>query len=392
MAPRRPQNAGLVRQQFERAVLGRYGMIKRALKAGKWGIGVGLVLAAGATLAAVVVAGTSDRSLLATIEGTPQDWARQARLIVRRPGGIHCSYPSKDGQNVRLVWGDPREAVQVDVASGQVRPWDLQAEVYQDGCPEISPDEQRLVYATRSIEIMLAADARGGSVKRLTSGYLPRWLPGGQEIAHGFDIRRLAITDISGVTSLLPESAGADETLHDIQIDASTGRLAALFRQPLKARSAVVVASVTSGRLISRVELPVGARGLHFSGASVSLVLREKPYDVVGLVANERTVLRRGVLGTGWLADVATWEKGRFITTGQATYSLSIKDSEGAERVIATSSWFGRLSSTADGSAVFEHQLSHGPVVVAYYDPRSQNVRALTNNGGERGGGDSRIR
>ena len=236
------------------------------------------------------------------------------------------------------------------------------------GCPEISPDGQRLVYAPR-YDIMLSADARGSSVKRLTSGYFPRWLPGGRDRAWirypqtGDDRPHRSDFLVAGVGRRRRGTPRHSNRSFDRSVGGS-------FQAPLKARSAVVVASLTSGRLISRVDLPVGASGLHFSGASVSLVLREKPYDVVGLVANERTVLRRGVLGTGWLADVATWEKGRFITTGQATYSLSIKDSEGAERVIATSSWFGRLSSTADGSAVFEHQLSHGPIVVAYYDPR----------------------
>ena len=41
LAPRRPQTAGEVKKKYERAVLGRYGTFKGAMKAGKWGIVAG---------------------------------------------------------------------------------------------------------------------------------------------------------------------------------------------------------------------------------------------------------------------------------------------------------------------------------------------------------------
>ena len=164
----------------------------------------------------------------------------------------------------------------------------------------------------------------------------------GEEIIHGFDIRRMAITDLSGLPSLLPEWAGADESLSDIQIDVSTGRLAALYSHSRQARSAVVIASVPSGRLITRVDLPVRARAPHFSGESVFVVLSEKQH-VVGLVSHG-AVLRHGVPGDGLLVDVSPWKNGRFITVGLPMFSLSIKDPDGRERVIASSQHIGRLS------------------------------------------------
>ncbi len=53
LGPRRPQNAGELKKKYERAVLGRYGTFKGAMKAGKWGIvaGLGLAVAASGTVA-----------------------------------------------------------------------------------------------------------------------------------------------------------------------------------------------------------------------------------------------------------------------------------------------------------------------------------------------------
>ena len=89
------------------------------------------------------------------------------------------------------------------------------------------------------------------------------------------------------------------------------------------------------------------------------------------------------MLGDGLLVDVSPWKNGRFITVGLPMFSLSIKDPDGRERVIASSQHIGRLSSAPDGSAVFEHELSQRRRVLAYYDPKQQNIRPLTRNGNE---------
>ena len=102
---RRPQSAMEVKARFERAVVGRFGSFKRAMKAGKWGLAAGLVLAIVASGTVAWLARKSSEIENATLVGVPADWSRNARLITRRDGGIHCVYPSSEGQTIGLITG-----------------------------------------------------------------------------------------------------------------------------------------------------------------------------------------------------------------------------------------------------------------------------------------------
>ena len=69
LAPRRPQSAGELKKKYERAVLGRYGTFKGAMKAGKWGLVVGLVLAVAASGTVAWLSRRSSEIEQATIVG-----------------------------------------------------------------------------------------------------------------------------------------------------------------------------------------------------------------------------------------------------------------------------------------------------------------------------------
>ena len=115
LSPRRPQTAGEVKRRFERAVLGRYGTIKGALKAGRWGIVAGLVLAVGATVATMAITRRQDGGQSVEIEGVAADWSKSGHLVGRHPGPIRCMYPGSKAGTVRAIWGRPPEAVEIDL-------------------------------------------------------------------------------------------------------------------------------------------------------------------------------------------------------------------------------------------------------------------------------------
>ena len=69
-------------------------IFKGAMKAGKWGIVAGLVLAVAASGTVSWMSGRSTEMQKATLVGEPVDWSRHASLVTRRNGPIHCISPS----------------------------------------------------------------------------------------------------------------------------------------------------------------------------------------------------------------------------------------------------------------------------------------------------------
>jgi hypothetical protein len=384
LAPKRPQDAAEVKKKFERAVLGRYGTVKGALKAGKWGIVAGLGIAAASTAAVFMSSRRDKQGVLATIAGQPSDWTRTGHVVIRGPGVIQCLYPTEGGRRVRLLWASPTRAAEVDVGSGRVDPWTLPPETYEAGCPQFSPDGRSMLYGTRTAQVMLA-DAQGANARRLVTGYSPRWLPGGREFVHGFDIRRAARTDLAGQVSLLPEVGEAGDKLYDLAVDERSGQVAAFYRQGPAQRMAVVFFQPDSDRPGSLMRLPSLARVPHFTrDGQFEMVLREQPHDTVVTLSGGSAFTRAGVLGPGALVDVRDSDRGRFVSVLQRTSTLSIDTGEPERRVIATADRFGRLSVGPAGDAVFEHKLPDGRVVVGFYDSRIGQTRILTSGGAEK--------
>ena len=123
----RPEDARAVESLFALARL-KPGQLFRKRK---WAAPAGAVAVAlmigvgGVTLkkrSSAVVAPTRQAELT-QIEalGTPTDWSKLASTIAIIPGGVDC-LSIVDGGNVRIVWGDPRRAEDIDVVSGRRRP------------------------------------------------------------------------------------------------------------------------------------------------------------------------------------------------------------------------------------------------------------------------------
>ena len=151
--PARRPTAAEVRAGLSAAVLGRPNWARR----GRW---AGVVLCAAVAVAASPEAierlrrmrvagiepGVTPAVPVLEIEGQPEDWTEKARVIGEIPDRVRCVVPLPDRHTVRIVWGHPTHAEDVDTRTGRRSPSSLVAAAYAEGCPDLSPDGKRLVF------------------------------------------------------------------------------------------------------------------------------------------------------------------------------------------------------------------------------------------------------
>jgi hypothetical protein len=128
-------------------------------------------------------------------EGDPVDWSRSARTILDIPGRVHC-FSLIDEKTVRIVWGSPRRAEDVDVESGARRVARLAPETFRVGCPELSPNRKALLFTAQTqagaSEIRVSTPD-GQEAKSVTSGADPLWLGGNDEFLYSVDSSHAAV-------------------------------------------------------------------------------------------------------------------------------------------------------------------------------------------------------
>jgi hypothetical protein len=148
--------------------------------------------------------------------GEAADWTGKARLLADLDQRFHCAVALPDRRTVRLVWGEPRRAEDVDTQTGIRRPAPLAPEVYAEGCPDVSPDGRRIVYPGHTPErrafafVSERADGSGGKPVVATaepSLYSePTWLPDGMSFSYDIDFRHMGVFSlVTQRTTVLPE-------------------------------------------------------------------------------------------------------------------------------------------------------------------------------------------
>jgi hypothetical protein len=151
--PARRPTAAEVLSQLGGGAIGRRSRARR----GRW---AGAALCAALAVAAAPVAierirrrpvpGTEAEVMphvpVLDVEGQPEEWADKARVIAEIPDRIRCVVPLPDRRTVRVVWGYPTRAEDVDTRSGSRAPSPLVAAAYAEGCPDLSPDGKRLLF------------------------------------------------------------------------------------------------------------------------------------------------------------------------------------------------------------------------------------------------------
>jgi len=88
----------------------------------------------------------TNASVIVPSDDTIRDWTQSSRLLAEVPGQIWCLLALPGGRSLRFVWGTPRHAEDIDIATGHRRPSPLVPASYSESCPDLSPDGRQLIF------------------------------------------------------------------------------------------------------------------------------------------------------------------------------------------------------------------------------------------------------
>jgi hypothetical protein len=210
---RRPRHAGEVAARLSEAGLARSASRWRRRRAAT-------VTTAAFVLAAVVIGGQQVKTarkraqeaaavaaaidpLLLVVTGQPDDWTDKARVVAQVPDRIRCMVRLPDHHTVRLVWGYPPRAEDVDTRTGSRVASPLVPEAHAEGCPDLTPDGQRLVYTGHTPDnrayafVSTHPDGRDAvpevQIAEPSRTSDPVWLPDGQSFLYDIDDKHVGV-------------------------------------------------------------------------------------------------------------------------------------------------------------------------------------------------------
>ncbi|HMF43536.1 MAG TPA: protein kinase [Polyangia bacterium] len=141
--------------------------------------------------------------------GQPTDWTNVAKIVASVPGHVHC-FLLVGPDTVRLIWGSPRKAEDVEISSGTRRPASLVSEAYATGCPDLSHSRRELLFtastAVGGAEIRHSTNPDGRDSKPVTPGSDPVWLMNDEEFAYTIDSTHASVFSLPTMKfRLLPD-------------------------------------------------------------------------------------------------------------------------------------------------------------------------------------------
>jgi len=305
----RPADAGAVLRLFR---LPRSAAPLRRRRSTRYVIGAGLgavalLLAGGVALRRHRRAGTPSAppttSDVIRLEPTGEaaDWSKVATLVTEVPGRVHC-FSMVDDETARLVWGTPRRAEDVDIASGRRSPSPLAPETYAVGCPDLSPGGNALLFASLNAagtsEIRISR-ADGREAKVTTSGSDPMWLRNGEGFLYDLDSTHPALFALPTMNlTLLPDShPGEHQAIVQKAVHPTRDAAAVMF-------------------FVDNFELAVAiyeGRSLDYRRTFVIPAGRRIQFDD----RNDDVLISYGVAGSGSILAVLDWRRGDFRNFGR---------------------------------------------------------------------------
>jgi serine/threonine protein kinase len=382
LAPRRPASALEVRRSFERAVVGRYGTVVGALRAGKWGLGVGLMLALVASASVFVLSRPADKAKRMKLGDVSLPLLERGTLLASTTGRLRCMSPSSDGKVVRVIWGTPARPEQIEVETGRVSPWNLQPETYTTGCPVLAPDGRRLAFTVgnESRQILVSVAGDGSGATPVATGSEPQWMPGGQELLYRVDERRVALITPGGLPFLVPEANAANETFMTAAVNATATQLAIAYDGPQHEDSLVAIYALPSLEVLRRYRTPRWVNSATYAGGKAQLYFTARTTEGFRLFSEEPGHEFRGRAHLGeWNIFRAVGDpSGMWLGLEQTSASL-IVTTKGEARAVAHGRDFDQVAQSPKGYAAARELLEDGRMVIGVYDPSKRRYGRVSN-------------
>jgi serine/threonine protein kinase len=249
----------------------------------------GWALVAGVTVASLVVARdrwwtaasassaqSSERARRVESTGAAVDWSASS-VIASLPGKVHCLSTIRNGGAVRVIWGAPKRAEDIDLSSRVRSVSALKSATFEEGCPETSPSGEDVLFEKSDIfgrrQIFLSALASGDEAQPMVIGSEPLWLPNGKEFLFSIDEAHASIFSVPTMTSnvisdpfqgqktLIQKSISPDGSAFTLgYLDESLDRIVVLHQLP----SLEILDSVTFPKHAKSFRL-TGPRSMVFS-------------------------------------------------------------------------------------------------------------------------------
>jgi serine/threonine protein kinase len=198
----RPPDAAAVTQLFNAALSSprRFVNGKRSLAGALALVGVAAVTVLSVHTFRASRDARSGRSAQLTPTGEAKDWTKTASVISTISGHLHC-FAISDPNTARVIWGSPRRAEDIEIATGTRRPSALLPETYAMGCPDVSPSGSGVVYGATSVrgtaEVRYSKFLDGRDASIMTVGSDPLWLRSGEEFIYNVDSAHAAVFSLS---------------------------------------------------------------------------------------------------------------------------------------------------------------------------------------------------
>jgi hypothetical protein len=135
--------------------------------------------------------------------GDVSDWSTPARVLATVPGRVHCMVLLPDRKTVRFVWGIPKRAEDLDTETGRREPSRLVPAAYAEGCPDMSRDGSRLVFAghdkdRRPVAFVSSRPDGADAIPVVATGEPslltdPAWLSDNHSFLYALDLNHSAI-------------------------------------------------------------------------------------------------------------------------------------------------------------------------------------------------------
>jgi len=243
-------------------------------------------------------------SPLVILSGHPVDWTDVSVVLAEIPDRIHCSRLLPDQRTVRIVWGLPTHAEDVDTVTRKRVASPLVPAAYAEGCPDLSPDGTRLVYQGHTTDrrafafLSQRADGRDAVAVVPTAepsmSSEPTWLSDNDTFSFDVDPKHMGVfSTATGRMKILPEVTARPYLTSFRYVNGNRIFIATVFETGEAEVSDISLPALTQG---PKFRLPPGGYDLRPAG-SLLYYANLLPGQFQGLVEANLSTREGRVLG-----------------------------------------------------------------------------------------------